>query len=94
MGFVGIAAREQCNSIKGLDQKKKTRDVLHLVRHLTLHSSSLMQTSHTSQPDAPIQPTYPMATRSKNNITKRKTFTNVTIRYPIPHALLTDGLKC
>ena len=22
MGFVGIAAREQCNNIKGLDQKK------------------------------------------------------------------------
>ena len=57
-----------------------------------LLSSSLIQTSHTSQLNAPTQPTHPMATWSKNNITKPKTFTNGTIHYPIPHALLIDGV--
>ena len=32
-----------------------------------------------------------MITRSKNSITKPKTFTNGTVRYPIPSALLADG---
>ena len=34
-----------------------------------------------------------MATRSKNNIIKPKTFTDGTICYPIPHALLFYGVS-
>ena len=32
-----------------------------------------------------------MITRSKNSITKPKTFTDGTVRYPVPSALLADG---
>ena len=58
-------------------------------------SSSLANTSSASsiseptiQPQPTVQPTHPMTTRSKNNISKPKNHTNGTIRYPIPTALL------
>ena len=34
---------------------------------------------------------HPMITRSKNLITKPKTFIDSTMRYPVPSALLADG---
>lgn len=53
-----------------------------------LPSFSPIQPSQTLQPNAlattttPIQPSHLMATQSKNNITKPKTFTDDTIHYP------------
>ena len=32
-----------------------------------------------------------MTTQSKNSITKPKNFTDDTVRYPVPHAILADG---
>ena len=34
-----------------------------------------------------------MTTRSKNHISKPKSFTDGTVRYPLPHALLVDGVN-
>uniref|UniRef100_A0A2N9H1B0 Uncharacterized protein n=1 Tax=Fagus sylvatica TaxID=28930 RepID=A0A2N9H1B0_FAGSY len=39
----------------------------------------------------PQNPTHPMTTRSKNHITQPKNFTDGTIRYPIPKALLAEA---
>ena len=39
----------------------------------------------------PQNPTHPMTTRSKNHITQPKNFTDSTIRYPIPKALLAEA---
>jgi hypothetical protein len=53
--------------------------------NLTL-SSDPASTSPNSNP-----PTHPMITRSKNHITKQpKSFTDGTVRYPIPQALLAE----
>ena len=60
-------------------------------------SSSLANTSSASsiseptiQPQPIVQPTHPMTTRSKNNISKPKHHTDGTIHYPIPMALLAE----
>ena len=60
-----------------------------------LPSSSQIQTSYPPPPPHPntlTQPAHPMAIQSKNNIIKPKTFTDGTIHYPIPHALLIYGV--
>ena len=58
---------------------------------LPTHTNPLpTRTNPHVQPTNP-QPIHPMITRSKNSITKPKTFTNGTVRYPVPSALLTDG---
>nr|POE92970.1 hypothetical protein CFP56_48116 [Quercus suber] len=35
---------------------------------------------------------HPMTTRSRNHISKPKSFTDGTVRYPLPRALLADGV--
>ena len=58
---------------------------------LPTHTNPLpTRTNPHLQPTNP-QPIHPMITRSKNSITKPKTFTNGTVRYPVPSALLADG---
>uniref|UniRef100_A0A2N9H9G4 Reverse transcriptase Ty1/copia-type domain-containing protein n=1 Tax=Fagus sylvatica TaxID=28930 RepID=A0A2N9H9G4_FAGSY len=59
------------------------------------NAAPLISTSRPS-PSSPTQPplqnpTHPMTTRSKNNITQPKHFTNGTVRYPIPKALLAEA---
>ena len=49
-----------------------------------------LQSAPTIQPQPTVQPTHPMTTRSKNNISKPKHHTNGTIRYPSPTALLAE----
>ena len=50
---------------------------------------SLNQPSASSHPDLP---SHPMTTCSKNHISKPKSFTDGTVRYPLPRALLADGV--
>jgi hypothetical protein len=55
----------------------------------------LLSANHNSSP-SPSQthhqnPTHPMTTRSKNNITQPKHFIDGTVRYPIPKALLVEA---
>ena len=50
---------------------------------------SLSQAFASSHPDLP---SHPMTTRSKNYISKPKSFTDGTVRYPLPRALLADGV--
>ena len=38
------------------------------------------------------QSSHPMTTRSRNHISKPKSFTDGTMKYPLPHALLADGI--
>ena len=45
---------------------------------------------HLNQPSTSPHPdlsSHPMTTRSKNHISKPKSFTDGTMRYPLPHAL-------
>ena len=49
-----------------------------------------LQSAPTIQPQPTVQPTHPMPTRSKNNISKPKHHTDGTIRYPSPTALLAE----
>jgi transposase InsO family protein len=54
-------------------------------------NSNLLHSSDTASPSpASHPPIHPMITRSKNQITKPKSFTDGTIRYPIPRALLAE----
>uniref|UniRef100_A0A2N9GZQ2 Reverse transcriptase Ty1/copia-type domain-containing protein n=1 Tax=Fagus sylvatica TaxID=28930 RepID=A0A2N9GZQ2_FAGSY len=56
--------------------------------------SSTSQIDATSAPINPtnaLPPPHPMLTRSRNNISKPKVFSDGTTRYPPPHALLVDG---
>uniref|UniRef100_A0A2N9F0Q4 Reverse transcriptase Ty1/copia-type domain-containing protein n=1 Tax=Fagus sylvatica TaxID=28930 RepID=A0A2N9F0Q4_FAGSY len=48
------------------------------------------ETSSTTDPPHPPPPIHPMKTRSQNQISKPKTYTDGTIRYPIPKALLAE----
>jgi hypothetical protein len=49
-------------------------------------SSSLHPT-----PSNNSSPQHPMITRAKNNISKPKSFIDGTVRYPLPHALITES---
>uniref|UniRef100_A0A2N9IRZ5 Reverse transcriptase Ty1/copia-type domain-containing protein n=1 Tax=Fagus sylvatica TaxID=28930 RepID=A0A2N9IRZ5_FAGSY len=53
---------------------------------------STVCSSPSSLPQPPLQNnTHPMTTRSKSNITQPKQFTDGTVRYPIPRALLAEA---
>jgi hypothetical protein len=53
-------------------------------------NSNNPETSSTTDPPHPPPPIHPMKTRSQNQISKPKTYTDGTIRYPIPKALLAE----